>query len=164
MFTTILAYLVAFGILVIVAILPSKTMTATKSKWYECIKPKITPPNIVFPIAWTILYILIAVSLANAFLLPFSSGQMILLVGFAINLILNVTWSFLYFGKRNIVGSLVVIILLWASIVWIFIMSYMLHTAKWKAYILLPYLLWVSFATVLNTMSLPMAVECSDLP
>lgn len=159
----IIAYIVAFGILAVVALLPSKTMTATRSKWYECIKPSITPPSIVFPIAWSILYTLIAISLANAFLLPASSAKTMLLLGFAVNLTLNVAWSFLYFGKRNIKGALVVIVLLWLSILWIVVMSYKLHERKWKAHILVPYLLWVTFATVLNTMSLMKEKECENV-
>lgn len=157
----ILAYLIAFAVVALVAFMPSRTMTETRSPWYQCIRPSITPPNIVFPIVWSILYILIAVSLANAFLLPASTGKMWLLVGFAINLALNLAWTFLYFKKRNIKGALAVIVLLWLTIAWIYTASYRLHTRKWKAHILMPYLLWVAFASVLNGLSILKEKECS---
>lgn len=159
----ILSYLTAFATVALVAFLPARTMTETRSAWYQCIRPSITPPNIVFPIVWSILYVLIAISLAGALMLPASPARIWLLVGFAINLALNLSWTFLYFKRRALKASLAVILLLWATIFWIYSASYRLHTSKWKAYILLPYLLWVAFATVLNALSLKKEAECSTL-
>jgi tryptophan-rich sensory protein len=72
-----------------------------------------------------------------------------LLVGvFITQLILNFFWSFIFFNLHNLGLALVEIILLWASILVMIILFY--KTNKWAAIINIPYLLWVSFATLLN--------------
>lgn len=164
MWNTLFAYLTAGAVVTMVAVLPSRTTAAaTRSAWYRCIRPSLTPPSVVFPIVWTALYILIAISLAHVFLLPASLGKHLLLLAFAINLALNMVWSFLYFGSRNIRGALAVIVLLLLTTVWIVMESYRLHAKRWKAHILVPYLAWLCFATVLNAMSVAKEKECSSI-
>ena len=65
---TLKAHITSFIIMAVVAMFPSDVMKATKSRWYQCIRPSITPPNIVFPVVWTVLYILIAFALAQTFM------------------------------------------------------------------------------------------------
>ena len=150
------AYIIAFSTLIFVALIPSSAMKATKTAWYDCIKPSITPPNIVFPIVWTILYILIAICLAETLKLE---KQNVLLFAFAINLILNVLWSFAYFGWKKIGLALIIILLLWLSTVYLVVKTFQVHP-KWIGFILLPYLMWITFATVLNGISLTKAKLC----
>lgn len=157
-----LAYLFATLVVTITALLPSNVMSSTKSTWYDCIKPSITPPNFVFPIVWSILYIMIAIALAQTLLLPSSTTRNLLLVVFGVNLLLNVLWSYAYFGWRNMLLSMAIIIILWATIIIIVVQSFKVHP-KWVGYILLPYLFWVSFATILNGISLSKASECAML-
>jgi tryptophan-rich sensory protein len=154
---TYLAYIIAFLTVFIVQVIPSGTMKTVKSPWYQCIRPSITPPNFVFPIVWTTLYILIAIALAQTLMRKkswksFSSIDVLLLL-YAFNLILNVLWSFAYFGNKDVFLALVILILMVISTVAILKYTYDL-LPSWVVYILLPYFLWTCFAGVLNTLSL----------
>jgi len=145
-----LSYIIAAITLILTALLPSSAMKSTNSPWYDCIKPSITPPKIVFPIVWTILYVLIAIALAETLKLE---KQKVLLLAFAINLTLNILWSFAYFGWKSPKLSLIIILLLWLSTVYLVVKTFQVHP-KWVGFILLPYLMWITFATVLNGLSL----------
>jgi translocator protein len=93
------------------------TSVGVKSFWYLTIRPSITPPNIVFPIAWNILFFLIFISLyvclTKAKDKKTSSKVEIV---FGINLLLNFLWSFFYFGLRNPLVAFTDLILLFFSI------------------------------------------------
>ncbi len=137
-------------IVAIVAYLGSLfTSSNTQSDWYQQIKPSITPPNYIFPIAWTILFIFIAISLYFSW--TSSKDKVKIAVVFSINFLLNILWSIFYFGMRNPSLAFVEIIFLWLSILWLLITTYKVN--KKAFYLLLPYLLWVSFASVLNYLS-----------
>jgi benzodiazapine receptor len=129
------------------------TSPAVNSSWYETVRPSITPPNWVFPVVWNVLFFLIALSLY--FCWTNAKDEKIkkrIAFAFGLNLALNVLWSALYFGMRNPLSSFIEIWLLWLSII------YMLYTAfkidRKAGWLLVPYLLWVSFAIVLNYLSL----------
>jgi tryptophan-rich sensory protein len=115
--------------------------------WYVYLnKPSFNPPNYLFGPVWTLLYILMGISF---YLVISRSNVNWLLVGvFITQLILNFFWSFIFFNLHNLGLALVEIILLWASILVMIILFY--KTNKWAAIINIPYLLWVSFATLLN--------------
>ena len=115
--------------------------------WYVYLnKPSINPPNYLFGPVWTLLYILMGIS----FYLMLNKPKVNwLLVGiFITQLILNFFWSFIFFNAHNLGLALFEIILLWASILAMIILFY--KTNKWAAILNIPYLLWVSFATLLN--------------
>ena len=120
----------------------------TSSEWYEMNKPGITPPGFVFPIVWNILYFLIALSLYFAWTGARKKEKKKVAWVFGINLVLNALWSVLFFGFRKPGWAFVDLVLLWVSI-WfmIFISGRIDKKASW---LLVPYLLWVSFAGVLN--------------
>jgi len=140
---------IAFISVIIMAFLGSLfTSPNTNTTWYQSIKPSITPPDWVFPIAWNILFLLIAVSFY--FVLVKKDKKSIIF--FAINFILNVLWSIFYFGLKNPLLAFIEIILLWLSIIFMIKFSYKID--KKSAYLLIPYLLWVSFAAVLNFLSI----------
>jgi len=129
------------------------TSKGVESFWYWTVRPSITPPNWVFPIAWGILFFLIFlslyISLTNAKDKKISSRIELV---FGINLILNFLWSFLFFGLRSPLFAFADLILLWLSIfAMIFVTKKISKKASW---LLIPYLLWVSFAGVLNYLSL----------
>ncbi len=115
--------------------------------WYVYLnKPTFNPPNYLFGPVWTLLYILMGISL---YLVINKPNVNWLLVGvFITQLILNFFWSFIFFNYHNLGFALIEIIILWASILAMIILFY--KTNKWAAILNIPYILWVSFATVLN--------------
>jgi tryptophan-rich sensory protein len=115
--------------------------------WYVYLnKPSFNPPNYLFGPVWTLLYILMGISFYLVINKPNISW---LLVGiFITQIILNFFWSFIFFNAHNLGLALFEIVLLWASILAMIILFY--KTNKWAAILNIPYLLWVSFATLLN--------------
>ena len=120
----------------------------TNSDWYQQIKPSITPPNYVFPIVWNILFFLIALSLYFSWIKAKNKNKKKIAIVFSINLILNILWSFLFFGLRNPLLGFIELIILWISIIVMIKTTYKID--KKSSYLLIPYLLWVSFAGILN--------------
>lgn len=117
--------------------------------WYASLnKPDLNPPNWVFAPVWTTLYILMGIS---AYILWSKTKEMfsLQLKIFWVQLILNTLWSVVFFGLKDLFTSIIIIVALWFSIVLLIIKS--LEISKNAAYLLIPYLLWVSFATYLNT-------------
>jgi translocator protein len=145
-------FIVSFIIVAITAFIGSNfTSQETNSEWYQSIKPSITPPNYVFPIAWTILFILIVFSLSFSWLKAKNKDKIKIATAFGINFILNALWSFLYFGIKNPGIAFIEIIALWLSILQMIFVTWKID--KKSAYMLIPYLLWVSFAAALNYLS-----------
>lgn len=148
-----LAYLLSFFIMVVVMWLPhSVTQNAIRSAWYTCIRPDMTPPNYVFPIVWTLLYITIGVGLAETLLLKTTPEKQLLLVLYTWNLFLNVLWSFVYFGTYNVVMALFVVLNLLLCTLFLLYYTY-LTLPVWIFWMLLPYLAWLFFASWLNFIS-----------
>ncbi len=143
----ILSFIIVFGFL---AGLGSLVMdNGPNTSWYESIKPAITPPGWVFPIAWNLLFILIAFSLYFVWTSAKKKEDKNKIIwAFSANFILNVLWSLFFFGMKNPLLGFMDIILVWFTIViMIFVSGKMSKKAAW---LLVPYLLWVSFASVLN--------------
>ena len=118
--------------------------------WYQSlIKPSWAPPSWLFGPAWTFLYTLIAISFGYVFYL-FSKGKItfLVLLPFILNIIFNFAFTPLQFGLKNNLLAMIDIILVLITLIWSLI-SIFPH-AKWVAYINIPYLLWVSFATLLQ--------------
>jgi tryptophan-rich sensory protein len=118
--------------------------------WYlQLIKPSWSPPACVFGPVWTFLYILIAVSFGKVFLMFFQKKvSFIVILPFILNLIFNFAFTPLQFGLKNNFLAAVDIILVLGTLIWAIIAIY--PHARWVAYIQIPYLLWVSFATFLQ--------------
>lgn len=126
------------------------TAPAIKSGWYaELVKPALNPPAWIFGPVWTTLYVLMGIA---AFLIWKNGGQrgdVRLALGiFGIQLFLNAIWSVIFFGTQNPGWAFINIFLLWLVIVWTMVVFYKI--AKPAAYLLVPYILWVSFAAYLN--------------
>jgi len=121
------------------------------SAWYQSIKPSITPPNFVFPIAWNILFLLITCSLFFAWINSNKKEKKKISLLFAVNLILNILWSFLFFFLQMPAFAFFELILFWFSI--LFLVIGLWKISKISSWLLIPYLLWVSFASILNYLS-----------
>jgi tryptophan-rich sensory protein len=124
--------------------------TTGPGSWYESlVKPSFNPPSWLFGPVWTLLYILMGISLFLVIMEGRKGRDVrIPLVLFAIQLILNTIWSFAFFGLESPISGLLVILLLLAFIVATIMAFYPVRKAA--AWLLIPYLLWVSFATALN--------------
>lgn len=118
-------------------------------EWYDTLyRPSFSPPNWIFGPVWTFLYILIGFSLFLIWKQEPSKERNIAILIFMIQLLLNFGWSFIFFYFNMIGLAFIEIILLWISIV---IMLVLFHKIKPLAsYVNIPYLLWVTFAAVLN--------------
>jgi tryptophan-rich sensory protein len=116
--------------------------------WYQTIeKPFFTPPSWVFGPAWTTLYLLMGIALFLIWKSDHPSKKTALWV-FGIQLVLNGIWSPAFFGLESPILGLVVIVPLWILIVVCIKVFFPIH--KTASYLMVPYLLWVSFATALN--------------
>ena len=131
------------------------TNKSVKSSWYDCIKPKMTPPSFVFPIVWTTLYIFIAIAFARTIGGGLAKNWLVIVL-FLGNFALNILWCWAYFGQKRIQLSFLLILLLAATII-----ALVFASRDWIVVLLLvPYLAWVSFATYLNYMSIEKEKEC----
>jgi benzodiazapine receptor len=124
--------------------------TPSISTWYASIqKPSFNPPNWVFAPVWTALFILMGISLFLVWKQGYADRQVkIALVLFAVQLVLNIVWSFMFFGLRNPLAGLIEIVVLWISIVLTIVYFY--NISRTAGLLLVPYILWVSFAAFLN--------------
>lgn len=145
--------IVSFVIVYLVAFIGSSfTSPVTSSAWYESIKPSITPPNWVFPIVWNILFFLIAISLYIAWRNADKSQKNLVAWVFGVNFFLNIIWSVIYFGLKNPLIAFFELIFLLISILIMILVT--CRIKKSSSYLLIPYFLWVSFAGILNYLSI----------
>lgn len=115
--------------------------------WYTTlVRPEIAPPNWVFAPVWTTLFLLMGIALFLVW--RSTSRKRVAMVLFFVQLALNVLWSVLFFGLHSVSLALVGVGVLWVAIAATAVAFYKIsRTAAW---LLLPYLLWVSFAAFLN--------------
>ncbi len=118
--------------------------------WYaELTKPALNPPTWVFGPAWTMLYILMGVALFLIWQKGLREKRIkTALAVFAVQLLLNTLWSVVFFGLQSPGWALLNIAVLWAAILWTIVVFYKI--SKPASYLLVPYILWVSFALYLN--------------
>jgi benzodiazapine receptor len=121
------------------------------STWYVTLnKPTFNPPNGVFGPVWITLFVLMASSMFLVWQRATrgidTSGA---LTAFGLQLFLNILWSALFFGLRSPLAGLVDIIILWAAILITIVLF--LRISKAAGILLIPYILWVSFAAILNS-------------
>ncbi len=120
------------------------------SNWYAALnRPYFSPPNWIFAPVWTILYLLMGLSLYLVWKKGLENKQVKTgVMVFLFQLFLNSLWSFLFFGLQSSFYAFIGIIFLWLAIlITIIIFS---KISKKAAYLLLPYIIWVSFAALLN--------------
>lgn len=114
--------------------------------WYDRLdKPAWTPPNWLFPVAWTFLYVAMAVAAARIAALP-DSGLALAL--WSLQITLNAIWTPFFFGLRRMDLGMAVILCLWIAVAGTMAAFFQLDaTAGW---LFAPYLFWVSYASALN--------------
>jgi benzodiazapine receptor len=140
-----LSFAASFGIAAAGAAL---TAGPVKSWYPALVKPALTPPDIAFPIVWNILFALMAVAawrVWRAAGLDRARGALGL---FGVQLILNLGWSWLFFGQQRIGWAVIEIGVLWLAIAGC--MAAFARHDRIAALLLAPYLLWVSFAAYLT--------------
>lgn len=120
------------------------------SPWYRALKkPSFQPPEWLFGPAWTLIYALGALSAATAWRAMKTAGTRALVVGlFMFNISLNVLWSAIFFWFRRPDHAMIEVVFLWASIaalIWV-----IWPRSRLAAWLLVPYLAWVTFASLLN--------------
>ena len=117
--------------------------------WYaRLIKPSWTPPNWVFGPVWSVLYLMMAIAAWLVWRQKGFTGAAFPLALFALQLTFNALWSILFFGLHRMGAALADILLLWGAIL-LTILAFWRVTPL-AGYLLLPYLLWVTYASALN--------------
>ena len=136
---------VAFVILIYVIGLSGGIFTDT-GPWYQSLrKPSFTPPNWVIPVVWNILFLLIGLS--GGFMY-FQSERRSYFIVYGVNLVLNFLWSLIFFGLKSPAWAFIELIVLWVTIAALIVLAW--KRSRAATYLLVPYLIWVSFAGVLN--------------
>jgi len=118
--------------------------------WYATLdKPPFTPPNGVFSPVWITLFLLMGISLFLIWRRGLAESKVKIALGFfGSQLIFNILWSVLFFGLRSPLAGFIDIAVLWLAIA--LTIFYFLKVSKTAGVLLLPYIVWVSFAAVLN--------------
>lgn len=118
------------------------------SAWYASLKkPWFTPPAWVFGPVWSVLYLLMGIA---ALLVILEGGPNVppALLAFGVQLIINLLWPTIFWRRRSLAGSFVVILLLWVAVLTTVLLFS--RISGLAAALLLPYLLWVSLAALLS--------------
>ncbi len=118
--------------------------------WYQSLeKPSWNPPDVLFPVGWTVIFALNTAAIVSAWRAAPTPKVSDTIVGlFALNAFLNITWSMIFFRIQRPDWAFIEVLLLWLSILALIV--YCGRYSKSAALLFLPYLLWVSFAAALN--------------
>ena len=128
--------------------LSSLLNTSPIETWYPMLeKSSFTPPNYIFPIVWGILYILLGISVGLLYNVHDISKRPLLIL-FAVQLLLNISWNFFFFSMQSPILGFVNLLILVVLGVAYFIGTFWVKRSS--ALFFLPYLLWILFATYLN--------------
>lgn len=135
---------------VLVAAVLGSFATTPNIPWYDTLaKPPLNPPNWVFGPAWTTLYVLMAYAFYRILgLEPAAPGRCAAVIVFFAQLILNAAWSFAFFGARNPLLGLIVVVPMEALVIATIVLFFRLDRVA--GYALAPTAFWVAFATYLN--------------
>ena len=140
---------VCISIPILVGALAGYATATGVDSWYAGLnKPTFNPPNWVFAPVWTTLYTLMGVSLYLVVVRSAGAVRSNGILVFGIQLALNFIWSFLFFYFEWVGIALIDIIFLWIAIIWMIRVFWKIYPLA--AYLQVPYLCWVTFATVLN--------------
>ena len=116
--------------------------------WYVTLnKPFFNPPNYLFGPVWTVLYLMMGISLGMIINAKHSNKNKSLII-FSIQLVINFFWSVIFFSLQSPGWAAIEIIAMWLSIIYMIRSFYKIN--KWAGWLQIPYLLWVTFASVLN--------------
>jgi benzodiazapine receptor len=148
-YTSVIKLVVSIGLPLALGAVAGMFTAKAIPDWYASLnQPSFNPPNWIFGPVWTLLYILMGVSLYLVWSTAPGIQRDIAMAVFLFQLLLNFGWSFLFFYYQRIGLALAEIILMWISILVMLILFYRVKPIA--AWINVPYILWVSFATILN--------------
>ena len=118
-----------------------------KEPWYsEIVKPSFNPPDWIFAPVWIILYIAMSVAIWLIWINPQRKEKIVYI--YFIHLLINGSWSIFFFGLHLILASLIVIGIIIFFVVWLIKLYYPIN--KMSSFLMVPYLVWLSYAFVLN--------------
>jgi translocator protein len=147
--SNILPIIVCIALPLIVGSISGIATSGNITTWYATLeKPLFNPPNYLFGPVWTVLYLVMGISLFFIWQSPAGDARNYALMIFGIQLLLNFSWSFIFFHFKQVGWAFFEIILVWISILAMIIIFHRIN--KTAAFLQIPYLLWVSFASVLN--------------
>jgi len=146
----ILKLIIAVLIVELAGVIGGSFTAPAISNWYPTLsKPALNPPNWIFAPVWTTLYALMGVA---AFLIWRHGLRQrkvrVALTIFSVQLVLNIFWSIIFFGFQNPYLAFIEILILWLAIIWTILVFYKI--SRLAACLLMPYIIWVSFAAYLN--------------
>jgi len=146
----LLMFVFSVGVCLFAGFIGSFFTVSSIPTWYAALnKPSFNPPNWIFGSVWTILYILMGIALYLVIKKGLINNEIKLAATFfAVQLILNTIWSILFFGMRSPLLGFIEIGALWLSILFTTITFWRISSLA--GILLIPYILWVSFASVLN--------------
>ncbi|MDX1766530.1 TspO/MBR family protein [Arenibacter troitsensis] len=141
---------ISVAVCLTIGFLSSFATQSSVNDWYlELNKPSFNPPNWIFAPVWTVLYIMMGVAAGIVWAKGFYHIWVkTALYHFGIQLLFNALWSIIFFGFKNPFAALLVILAL--LVLLIFTIKWFKVVSTTAAYLLIPYLLWVCFATALN--------------
>jgi translocator protein len=117
--------------------------------YYTLTKPSFRPPNWLFGPVWIVLYLIMGIALYLIWKRGFrTSESKYPMIIFFTQLVFNAMWPVIFFGVRSIGGGLIIITILWI-LIFLTILSFQ-KVNKTASYLLIPYLIWVSYASILN--------------
>lgn len=146
----IIKLLISIAVCQLAGFIGSLFTTPAIPTWYASLnKPSFTPPDWLFSPVWISIYFLMGISLFLVWHIGLKEKKVKIAIAiFAIQLILNSLWSVIFFGSKSILGGFIVIIFLWIAILATIISFFKISKAA--GILLMPYILWVSYAAVLN--------------
>lgn len=141
-----MSYLTFAIFFMIVLVAASSGAIFKPGEWYDRLrKPSWTPPDWAFPVAWSVLYFMIAIAGYLVWMVDPTSPAMVL---WAAQLVLNAAWSWLFFGRRDMLTALADVMGMWLCILGFIIAAWPI--APTASLLFVPYLIWVSIASALN--------------
>ncbi len=143
-------YVISCAIALAVGGLSALLTAGSMDLYSEIVQPPLAPPSFLFPVVWTVLYILMGIGAAMIYLekdrMPREVSHA--LIVYAVNPFLNFFWSIIFFNMRAFLFSFIWLVLLWATII-VMIIKFR-HIKPLAGYLQIPYLVWVTFAGYLN--------------
>ncbi len=140
-------YIISLSVTLAVGILGGVVTYLGMDEFSTLTQPPLSPPGFLFPVVWTILYVIMAIGAARVYIKgkrKLSDG----LIVYAVQLFFNFFWSVFFFGFGLYLFSFIWLVALWLLVLLMIVLFY--RTDKLSAYIQIPYLLWLTFAAYLN--------------
>lgn len=135
--------------LCLLGVIPGRVWNA-QSAWYAALdKPAIMPPAIWFGLVWTTLFVLMGLALALVCAAWGARGRTAAIVAFAVQFLVNLAWTPVFFGLHDIRAALIVLIVL--DVLVVITIALFWRVRRLAALLLVPYLVWIAFATFLNS-------------